>query len=427
MLFIPILGGVIGFSTNILAILMIFRPHKPWRVFGVRVPLTPGLMPKEHGELARKIGEMLAEKILTRDTLVEAANSTHIVESIVNMVDKAVEGFVRNPKTLGELCAGLLNRDEGDIAKTAAEYALKGFGLAHNLPGGSLGRRAADYLRSEDFRRVAVDFCADFAEKAIRSDKKLGDFVPQGGVAALKAAIHANAFRLGPIVRRLLDDKAIDAALRGVAEKVVKANAGGLLGLFVRPNKIYDSVRDGLLEHLDSAHGQAALADKLCGRLDMLLDKDASSLADKLTRANTESWLTAAIGALQGGITDGHVENLKAKVQGVIEAHSPDVAQKMASGVLALVPADIFANVDYKTPTAAATRRLVGILADKAGEHIVGALDIAAIAEAKINAFSSKEVERLVLDVAGKHLKWIAMLGGVLGFIIGFLPGLLSG
>ena len=42
----PIIGGVIGYSTNWLAIKMMFRPHKAKYIFGMKIPFTPGLMPK---------------------------------------------------------------------------------------------------------------------------------------------------------------------------------------------------------------------------------------------------------------------------------------------------------------------------------------------------------------------------------------------
>jgi len=426
-LLIPILGAVIGFSTNVLALVMIFRPHKQWRFLGIRVPFTPGLMVKEHQELARKIGETLRDNVLTKETLVEAASNTHIVDSIIDMVNNAADRFVSNPRTLGELCATLFNRNEDEIAETAAAYALKGLGHTHNM---NLAAKAADYLRSDEFRRIVVNFAAEAVEKAANGDKKLGELIPNrdGIVTAIKSLLQSNAHRIEPLVRRILDDSNTDTALRGLTEKLVKNNAGGLLGLFVKSDKIYDNIRDGLLERLATPEGQAAIAAKIEGWLDNLLEMNITNLnlANKLTHNNVEHWLDTAMLNLQQALTDERLKKLQAHTRDLIDTHSPHLVQKAVGGIMSLVPTKIFANVDYKTHTATATRRLVGVLADKAGQHVVGALDIAAIAEERINAFSSKEIENLVLSVAGKHLKWIALLGGVLGFIIGFMPALLA-
>ena len=41
----PLVGGVIGYITNDVAIRMLFRPHQPKNLFGVHIPLTPGIIP----------------------------------------------------------------------------------------------------------------------------------------------------------------------------------------------------------------------------------------------------------------------------------------------------------------------------------------------------------------------------------------------
>lgn len=65
----PILGGIIALSTNWIAIKMLFRPHSEVRLFGIRLPFTPGLIPKERTRLARKLGEAIRLHLLTPDIL----------------------------------------------------------------------------------------------------------------------------------------------------------------------------------------------------------------------------------------------------------------------------------------------------------------------------------------------------------------------
>ncbi|MCL2362007.1 MAG: DUF445 family protein [Defluviitaleaceae bacterium] len=65
----PILGGIIALSTNWIAIKMLFRPHKEMRIFGLRLPFTPGLIPRERGRLGRKLGEAISKHLLTPDIL----------------------------------------------------------------------------------------------------------------------------------------------------------------------------------------------------------------------------------------------------------------------------------------------------------------------------------------------------------------------
>ena len=43
----PIVGGIIGYVTNDIAIKMLFRPHEAKYIFGHKIPFTPGIIPKE--------------------------------------------------------------------------------------------------------------------------------------------------------------------------------------------------------------------------------------------------------------------------------------------------------------------------------------------------------------------------------------------
>ena len=47
----PLLGGLIGYITNDIAIRMLFRPHKAKYLFGIHIPFTPGIIPKEKGRI----------------------------------------------------------------------------------------------------------------------------------------------------------------------------------------------------------------------------------------------------------------------------------------------------------------------------------------------------------------------------------------
>ncbi|MEK6201375.1 MAG: DUF445 family protein [Desulfobulbaceae bacterium] len=68
----PVVGAFIGYLTNKIAIKMLFRPLNPWRVFGIRLPLTPGVIPAKRGELAVNIGDMVGEHLLTSKEIGQA-------------------------------------------------------------------------------------------------------------------------------------------------------------------------------------------------------------------------------------------------------------------------------------------------------------------------------------------------------------------
>ena len=67
----PLIGAVIGYVTNWIAVKMLFRPRKEIRVFGKRLPFTPGVIPRGQGRLARAVGNVVETQLLTPEYLGE--------------------------------------------------------------------------------------------------------------------------------------------------------------------------------------------------------------------------------------------------------------------------------------------------------------------------------------------------------------------
>ena len=65
----PVVGAIIGFITNVVAIRMLFRPHREIRIFGIRLPFTPGILPKQRCKLAQSIGGMVERELLTAEII----------------------------------------------------------------------------------------------------------------------------------------------------------------------------------------------------------------------------------------------------------------------------------------------------------------------------------------------------------------------
>ncbi len=67
----PVVGAVIGYVTNDIAIKMLFRPLEEKRIFGIRIPFTPGILPRQRHQLADNIGRMVARELITEEIIRE--------------------------------------------------------------------------------------------------------------------------------------------------------------------------------------------------------------------------------------------------------------------------------------------------------------------------------------------------------------------
>lgn len=65
----PVVGAVIGYFTNLIAVKMLFFPHEEKRIFGHRVPFTPGAIPKGKARLAKSAGKIVQDELFTREDI----------------------------------------------------------------------------------------------------------------------------------------------------------------------------------------------------------------------------------------------------------------------------------------------------------------------------------------------------------------------
>ncbi|CEO14071.1 DUF445 domain-containing protein [Paraclostridium sordellii] len=69
-LLMGIIGGIIGYVTNKLAIKLIFRPINPVKIPIVNIEIL-GLIPKRKNEIAIKIGEIIQDEFISVDDILE--------------------------------------------------------------------------------------------------------------------------------------------------------------------------------------------------------------------------------------------------------------------------------------------------------------------------------------------------------------------
>jgi len=105
----PIAGAIIGFVTNVIAIRMLFRPLKEVRIFGVRLPFTPGILPRQRKNLAVSIGSMVERELLTPEILRERLSRDDVKDKIKQAISLFTEGILeKTPKGLSSGSADFL-------------------------------------------------------------------------------------------------------------------------------------------------------------------------------------------------------------------------------------------------------------------------------------------------------------------------------
>lgn len=106
------MGAVIGYITNDIAIRMLFRPHHAKYILGMRVPFTPGIIPKEKTRIAAAIGKAVSENLMNREVLEKSLLSDDMLAKMVDAIDEFVTTQQGNEETIEQFAAHYLSDED---------------------------------------------------------------------------------------------------------------------------------------------------------------------------------------------------------------------------------------------------------------------------------------------------------------------------
>ena len=116
----PVVGAIIGYFTNELAIKMLFRPKTPKYIFGMRVPFTPGIIPKEKSRIATAIGETISKNLMDKDTMTKSLLSEEMILKLSNAIDTFVNTQKENSEDVRTFLSHYINLEDMDKMVTEA-------------------------------------------------------------------------------------------------------------------------------------------------------------------------------------------------------------------------------------------------------------------------------------------------------------------
>lgn len=92
----PAVGALIGYCTNYIAVKMLFYPKKEIRLGGHNLPFTPGAIPKGKPRLAKAVGNIVANDLLTEEDIKKKIFSEETENGIVNQIMSVLSKDIKN-------------------------------------------------------------------------------------------------------------------------------------------------------------------------------------------------------------------------------------------------------------------------------------------------------------------------------------------
>ncbi len=314
----PLIGAVIGLFTNWLAIKMLFRPLKAYSLLGLRIPFTPGILPRERSGIAQSLGATVSEDLLTRDAVearlsspgFKAALEEALAQGGARVLELKAGGLGRglNP----ELADALRKSASRAVASLAASEPFKaGADAAVKLIMGELGPlRLADLagrdsgtalkerLRDPDFKdalaRLACDAMFNCVRSALDSGAGFSAFVSR---EAVEDMVRLSATAAYPAVAKglseLMADATVKASLERIGAKLIRKTLDRFnavqrffIGLGQYDKAILDNMPATIADFSEAMNGllgdektKAALIERLASLLGAALDRPLRSFS----------------------------------------------------------------------------------------------------------------------------------------------------
>ena len=291
----PAVGAVIGYITNDIAIRMLFRPHQAKYIMGVRMPFTPGIIPKEKSRIASAIGKAVSENLMNREVLEKSLLSDEMMSKMDSAIDEFIATQSQNRETIEEFARHYLTQD--DIAAmrenvTDGVVKMVTGKLQDSRLGESIARMATQHVMEKTRRSVAGKLGADMLLQPIAQ-------LVEGILSKhINEILHNNSQQM---IENLVQDESeqllgmtMSDLVTGHDEQVAQIKRG-----------IFSAYRTIITEHLPRILQDidiSAIIEQRINEMDM--DEAEAIILDVMKKElRAIVWLGALLGCIMGTIT----------------------------------------------------------------------------------------------------------------------------
>ncbi|MEM9089024.1 MAG: DUF445 family protein [Cyanobacteria bacterium P01_F01_bin.53] len=387
----PVLGGVIGYFTNDIAIKMLFRPYRPKYIFGQRIPFTPGLIPSNQQRLAQKISDVIMRSLLTPEEMQKLARRLLQTE--------------RTEKAISWLLRLALEQMQGNTQTKTAKILGN---VLQDLMGQSLPRLLKVWSRRDDFLepqlnqifdQVLLDFQLNAEQAAQVSDWMVNGLLPPDRVRSL-------------LVDFLTDYniQVIDETLRSKTSGTywVVANIFGVRNALTR-------LRAVCIEEPDKSNSRIA---ELTAALGVKV-----RLQKWLQRFSLQELPVSTVRQLRS--------TLRQTIKTYLKNNGSDLLQKLSVSIdwekLALQLLSRIQTSPVMNESLDSVSRELALVLERYLERDLEAivmqaipiLNIDQVIIERVKATSPQDLEKGIQTIVKNELQAIVNLGGILGFLIG--------
>ncbi len=395
LIFNAIVGGIIGSLTNYLAIKMLFRPYEEKRVFGIKIPFTPGLIPKQVKRIANSISETIGIHLLDEKTILSGINDFDVKTHLNKITDKKIEEYIQNESTIRDL----INEFYGE---TDIIEELK------NLINKSI------YELDFDFDKIVKGYLVSY----IDSENQIGKYIPEKLDAYISQVIHDKTPDIAHKIQLVLQSETVEYKIKDSIRKYISSKAGlfGFMGSLINVDSIYEALKPELYKIMEDEDIKDFIEKEIINYKNEALNKKLSELPN----FDQEELISLISGHISQSISEyikseSGEKAVKNKISDIVDKLADTKIEKLVSGKN-YVKFNNIKNIIFDR---------ISDFIFKSASEIITYIDIQKLVREKIDEFDIRFIEKLIIDIAGQELKAINILEGVLGVLMGIVSAYL--
>lgn len=158
LLFLALVGALIGWLTNVIAIKLLFRPINPIGIKGTPF-MIQGLIPKRKGEIAKSIGDVISDELVSMevivDQIIEDMDKKQIVEIIKEKI--VIVANEKMPSLIPSMFKGMIIQNIESMIDENGEQIVTELGekLSHKaIEAIDISKMVEDQINAFDFVKI---------------------------------------------------------------------------------------------------------------------------------------------------------------------------------------------------------------------------------------------------------------------------------
>jgi len=253
----PVIGAIIGYFTNYLAVKMLFRPRRAKYLFGRQLPFTPGAIPKGKDRLAKAAGEIVANNLVTEadlsDRLLSPALTDAVTDKIMETMDTDLQtslvALTKSPENYLALKEKAADGLTGQIISAVADMGVEAI----------LTDKVGDAIRTWAMSSMLGMFLSDKKIDAITEQmgEKVREFIDDHGREYIRPAVEKKLDQLeiatptALLEQAEVDRPALREMIADLYRRLVKAGVASITGKIDIAGIIEDKINGMQVEDLE--------------------------------------------------------------------------------------------------------------------------------------------------------------------------------